>query len=326
MRMIRKLAFILACAVAALTSQTASAQDWPAKVVKVVVPFGPGSTPDIVARLIADELRKKYPGSAFVVENKAGAGGIIGTDAVAKAAPDGTTIGISIGGPLAINTLLMSKMPYDPVKDIVPITQLVTMASVVTAHSSLKVNSISELIALLRKEPGKYNFGSIGNGSLSHLAMEAIGVKSDAKMVHVPYPSSPAAMTALVAGDVQLVALPAVAAKPQADAGNVKILAVTLPRRSPFLSDVPTLKEQGLDVEADTWMGLIAPRGTAQTLVDAINKDVVAAIKSKTVSEALATQYMESVGNSPEQFRAVIAGELTRWEPIIKAANVEKIN
>jgi tripartite-type tricarboxylate transporter receptor subunit TctC len=325
-RSIRTIAFVLVCIVVALTPQIASAQDWPAKVVKIIVPFGPGATPDIVARLVAEELRKKLPGSAFVVENKAGAGGIIGTDAVAKAAPDGTTIGISIGGPLAINTLLMSKMPYDPAKDIVPVSQLVTMASVVAAHSSLKVSSIAELVALLKKEPGKYNFGSIGNGSLSHLAMEAIGVKSDARMVHVPYPSSPAAMTALVAGDVQLVALPAIAAKPQADAGNVKILAVTLPQRSPFLPDVPTLKESGLDVEADTWMGLIAPRGMTEALVDAINKDVVAAIKSKTVSDALATQYMEPVGNSPGQFRAVIAGEVARWEPIIKAANVEKIN
>ena len=325
-RTIRTFAFALACIVVVLTPQIASAQDWPAKVVKIIVPFGPGATPDIVARLVAEELRKKHPGSAFVVENKAGAGGIIGTDAVAKAAPDGTTIGISIGGPLAINTLLMSKMPYDPAKDIVPVTQLVTMASVVAAHSSLKVSSIAELVALLRKEPGKYNFGSIGNGSLSHLAMEAIGVKSDARMVHVPYPSSPAAMTALVAGDVQLVALPAIAVKPQADAGNVKILAVTLPKRSPFLPDVSTLKESGLDVEADTWMGLIAPRGMTEALVDAINKDVVAAIKSKTVSDALATQYMEPVGNSPGAFRAVIAGEIARWEPIIKAANVEQIN
>lgn len=326
MKMIGKLAVILGCATVALTSYAASAREWPAKVVKIIVPFGPGSTPDIVARLVADGLRKKYPDSVFVVENKAGAGGIVGTDAVAKATPDGTTIGVSIGGPLAINTLLMSKMPYDPVKDIVPITQLVTMPSVVAVHSSLKVSSISELVVLLKKEPNKYNFGSIGNGSLSHLALEAISVKSDAKMVHVPYPSSPATVAALVAGDVHLVALPAIALKAQADAGNVKILAVTLAKRSPFLPDVPTLKESGVDVEADTWMGLIAPRGTPGTLVEAINKDVAAAIKSKMVSEALATQYMEPVGNSPEQFRALIAGEIARWEPIIKAANVEKID
>jgi tripartite-type tricarboxylate transporter receptor subunit TctC len=325
-RTIKGVAFALTCMLVALMPQTAFAHQWPAKVVKIIVPFGPGSTPDIVARLVADELRKKHPGSAFVVENRAGAGGVVGTDSVARAAPDGTTIGISIGGPLAINTLLMSKMPYDPAKDIVAVTQLVTMASAIAVHASLKVSSVAELVVLLKKEPGKYNFGSIGNGSLSHLAMEAIGVKSDARMVHVPYPSSPAAMTALVSGDVHMAALPAIAVKPQADAGSVKILAVTLPRRSPFLPNVPTLKEAGVDVEADTWMGLIAPRGTPEALVEVINKDIVSAIKSRTVSEALATQYMEPVGNSPEQFRAVIAGEIARWEPIIKAANIEKIN
>lgn len=322
----RKLGFACACMLGTLLPLTAAAQDWPAKVVKIMVPFGPGSTPDIVARLVAEELRKKYPASAFVVENKAGAGGIIGTDAVAKAAPDGATIGISIGSSLAINTLLMSKMPYDPAKDLAAVTQLVTMPSAIAIHSSLNVSSIAELIALLKKEPGKYNFGSIGNGSLSHLAMEAIGIKSDARMVHIPYPSSPAAMTALVSGDVQIVALPAIAVKPQADAGRVKILAVSLSRRSPFLPDVPTLKESGVDVEADTWMGLIAPGGTSKALVEMINKDVAEAIKSKAVRETLATQYMEAVGNSPEQFRAVINAEIARWEPIIKAANVPKIN
>jgi tripartite-type tricarboxylate transporter receptor subunit TctC len=323
---VRNVAFIFVCVLAAFMPSMASAQEWPAKIVKIIVPFGPGSTPDIVARLIADELRKKHSGSTFVVENKAGAGGIVGTDFVAKAVADGSIIGVSIGGPLAINALLMSKMPYDPAKDITPVTQLVTMASVVAVNASVGVNSIAELVAVLRKEPGKYNFGSIGNGSLSHLAMEAVGIKANAKMVHIPYASSPAAMTALVSGDVHMVALPAIAVKPQADAGTVKILAVTLPRRSPFLPDVPTLKEAGIDVEADTWIGLIGPRNMPKALVEAINKEVAAAIKSQAVSTALATQFMEPVGNSPEQFSAVIAGELARWEPIIKAANVEKIN
>jgi tripartite-type tricarboxylate transporter receptor subunit TctC len=304
----------------------AAAQDWPAKTVKIIAPFGPGSTPDIVARLVADELQKKYPDSSFIVENKAGAGGVLGTDMVAKAAPDGTTIGVSIGGPLAINTILMSKLPYDPKKDVAAVTQLVTMPSAITVNPSLNVNSVAELVALLKKEPGKYNFGSIGNGSLSHLAMEAIGIKSGAKMVHIPYPSSPAAVTALIRGDVQIVAMPAIAVTPQVESGKVKILAVTLPRRSPFLPNVPTLKESGVDVEADTWMGLIAPGGMPKPLVDKISKDVAEAIKSKTVRDKLATQLMEPVGNSPDQFRAVIDAEIERWAPVIKAANVEKIN
>ena len=317
-------AILLAALLAALTC-AAQAQDWPPKTVRIVVPFGPGSTPDIVARLVGDQLQAKYPGSAFVVENKAGAGGNTGTDAVAKAAPDGATIGVSIGGPLAINTILFSKLSYDPKKDIAPITQLVTMPSALAVHPDLGVKTVADLIALLKKEPGKYNFGSIGNGSLSHLTMEAIAQKSGAKLVHIPYASSPAAMTALVRGDVHMAALPAIAVTPQADVGKVNILAVTLPKRSPYLSNIPTLKESGIDVEADTWMGLIAPGGTPKALIDLINRDVVEALKAPAVREKLATQLMEPVGNSPEQFRAVIDAEVARWAPIIKAADV-KIN
>src|SRR6187549_1487089 len=182
-----------------LAALPAAAQDWPTKPVKIVVPFGAGSTPDVVARLIADHLQKKL-GQPFVVENKPGASGNLGTDAVAKAAPDGSTIGVSIGGPLAINTLLFAKLPYDPHKDIVPITQLVTQPSVLAVNPGLGVNTVAELVALLKKNPGKYNFASIGNGSLSHLAMEAIAIKAGAKLVHVPYQGSPAAITSVIRG------------------------------------------------------------------------------------------------------------------------------
>jgi len=319
----RVAALILAAIIGVITP--AKAQDWPAKTVRIVVPFGPGSTPDIVARLLAEQLQAKYPGSAFVIENKPGASGNTGTDAVAKATPDGTTIGVSIGGPLSINTILFSKLPYDPKKDIAPITQLVTMPSALAVHPDLGVKTVADLIALLKKEPGKYNFGSIGNGSLSHLTMEAIAQKSGAQLVHVPYPSSPAAMTALVRGDVHLAALPAIAVTPQSDVGKVTIIAVTLPKRSPFLSNIPTLKESGVDVEADTWMGLIAPGGTPPALIAAINKDVVEALQARAVRDKLATQYMEPVGNSPDAFRAVIDNEAARWSPIIKAGNI-KIN
>src|SRR6185295_8871243 len=233
----------------------AAAQDWPAKPVKIVVPFGPGSTPDVVARLIANHLQKKF-GQPFVIDNKPGASGNIGTDAVAKAAPDGTTIGVSIGGPLAINTLLFSKLPYDPKTDIAPITQLVTQPSALAVNSQVMVNSAAELVALLKREPGKYNFGSIGNGSLSHLAMEAIALASGTQMVHIPYPSSPAAMTAIIRGDVQMGCLPAIAVTPHTGPGGIKILAVSTAKRSPYLPEVPTLKEAGIDVDADAWMGM----------------------------------------------------------------------
>src|SRR3954451_24160853 len=301
-----------------------AAQDWPTKPVRIVVPFGAGSTTDVVARLIADQLRKKL-GQPFVIDNKPGASGNIGTDAVAKAAPDGTTIGVSIGGPLAINTLLFSKLPYDPKTDIAPITQLVTQPSALAVNSSIMVNSAAELIALLKREPGKYNFGSIGNGSLSHLAMEAIALQSGTTMVHIPYASSPAAMTAIIRGDVQMGCLPAISVTPHAGSVSIKILAVSTAKRSPYLPDIPTLKEAGFDVDSDAWMGMIAPAHTPEALVAKIQREVVEAIGTAAVREKLAAQLMEPVGNSPAEFRARIDGEIVRWGPVIKAANI-KVN
>jgi tripartite-type tricarboxylate transporter receptor subunit TctC len=314
----------IALAGSLLALAPAAAQDWPTKAVKIVVPFGPGSTPDMVARLIADRLQSKL-GQSFVIENKPGASGNLGTDAVAKAEPDGATIGISIGGPLAINTLLFSKLPYDPAKDIAPVTQLITQPSALVVNSALGVNSVAELVALLKREPGKYNFGSIGNGSLSHLAMEAIALKSGTRMVHVPYPGSPAAITAVIRGDVQMACLPAIAVTAHVASGKVKILAVSTGKRSALIPDIPTLKEAGIDVEADAWMGLIAPGGTPAPVIARIHDAVVDAITAPAAREKLATQLMEPVGNSPAEFRAVIEREVARWAPVIKAIDL-KIN
>ena len=299
------------------------AQNWPAKAVRIVVPFGPGSTPDIVARLVADGLQQKYPTSAFIVENKPGASGNIGTDIVAKAAPDGSTLGVSIGGPLAINTLLFSRLPYDPRSDIATITQLVTQPSVLAVNPSLGVNSVAELVALMRKDRGRYNFASIGTGSLSHLAMEAIAIKAGAELVHVPYTSSPQAITAVIRNDAQMACLPAISVAPHAASGAVKALAVSTARRSPFLPDVPTLKESGIDVEADAWNGLIAPGGTPKTIIDKISQAVAEIIRQPAVREKLARQLMEPIGSSPEELRSRMESETARWAPVISAANIK---
>jgi tripartite-type tricarboxylate transporter receptor subunit TctC len=308
----------------ALSTLPAAAQDWPTKTVRLIVPFGPGATPDIIARMIADKLQQKL-GQNFVVENKPGASGMTGTDAVAKAEPDGYTIGISIGGPLAINTLLFSKMPYDPRKELALVTVLTTQPSALTVPANLPVKNVAELIAMLKKDPGKYNFGSIGNGSLSHLAVEAIAQKSGTQIVHIPYGSSPQAMTAVMRGDVQLAVMPAISVTPHVASGAVKILAVTTPKRSPFLPDVPTLKESGIEVEADAWNGLIAPAGTPEAVLKKIHDEVVEAIRSDELKAKFATQFMEPVGNSPAEFQAQIDGDLARWTPVIKAANI-KVN
>jgi tripartite-type tricarboxylate transporter receptor subunit TctC len=302
----------------------AAAQDWPAKTVRIIVPFGPGSTPDMVGRLIADHLQQKL-GQPFVIENRPGASANTGTDMVAKAEPDGYTIGISLGGPLAINTLLFAKMPYDPKKDLALITMLTTQPSALVVNTSLGVNSVAELIALLKKNPGKYNYGSIGNGSLSHLAMEAIALKSGTTMVHIPYPGSPQAMTAVLRNDVQMGCLPAIAVTPHVASGQVKILAISLGQRSALMPDYPTLKEAGVDVEADAWNGLIAPAKTPEPIIAKIQSVVSEALATPAIREKLATQIMEPIPTTPTQFRAKIDADLARWAPVIKALDL-KIN
>ena len=314
---------VISCALVAalLAAAPAAAQDWPAKTVKIMVPFGPGSTPDVVARLVADKLQQRL-GQNFIIENKPGASGNIGTDAVAKAEPDGYTLGVSIGGPLAINTLLFAKLPYDPAKDIAPVTQLVTQPSILAVNASLGVNTVDELIALLKKEPGKFNFGSIGNGSLSHLAMEAIAQKSGTHVLHVPYPGSPQAVTALIRNDVQMGCLPGISVASQVSSGAIKMLAVSTAARSKLISELPTLKELGIDVEADAWMGMIAPAGTANAIVDKLQREVVEILKLPDIREKLAAQLMEPIGNTPAEFKAKMDADVARWGPVIKAANI----
>jgi len=305
----------------ALLAFPASAQDWPAKSVRIIVPFAAGATPDLVARLIADDLHQKL-GQTFIAENKPGASGNTGTDAVAKAAPDGTTIGVSIGGPLAINTLLFDKLPYDPRKDLALITMLATQPSALAVNAGLGVNSVPELIELIQRNPGKYNFGSIGTGSLSHLAMEAIALKSDTQLVHVPYASSPQAVTALMRNEVQMVCLPAISIVPQLGGGTIKLLAVSTAKRSALLPGIRTLKEAGVDVEADAWMGLIAPAGISDAMVERIGRLVGEAITSRTIREKLSAQLMEPIPDTPAEFRARIDADIARWRPVIEAAKI----
>jgi tripartite-type tricarboxylate transporter receptor subunit TctC len=312
---------LLFAVVAVLIAQSAVAQEWPSKPVRIYIPFGPGSTPDLVGRMIADRLQQKL-GQPFVIEDKPGASGNIGTDAVAKAEPDGYTLGISIGGPLAINPLLFSKMPYDPKTDLTAITMVATQPSALAVNARLGVDSVAALIALLKKSPGKYNFGSIGNGSLSHLAMEAIAQASGTTIVHIPYASSPQAMTALLRGDVQIVCLPAISVTPQLASGEVKILAVSTAQRTALLPGVPTLKEAGIDVEAEAWMGLIAPAKTPDAVVARIAREVAEVVTAPDIRARLAAQLMEPIPSTPEEFRARIDADIARWSPVIKAGNI----
>jgi tripartite-type tricarboxylate transporter receptor subunit TctC len=315
---------LLAGLVVLVCTLAAAAQDWPSKTVKIIVPFAAGATPDVVARLVADYLQDKTA-QTFIVENRPGASGNTGTDAVAKADPDGSTLGVSIGGPLAINTLLFSNLPYDPRKDLALITTLVTQPSTLAVNVSLGVNTSQELVDLIRRNPAKYAFGSIGAGSLSQLAMEAIALKSGAQLVHVPYASSPQAMAALIRNDVQMVCLPAISVVPQLGSGAVKILAVSTAERSALLPGIPTLKEAGIDVEADAWMGLIAPAGIPEAMVERIGELAGEALTSRAIREKLTAQLMEPIPDTPAEFRARIDADIARWTPVIEAAKI-KIN
>jgi tripartite-type tricarboxylate transporter receptor subunit TctC len=315
---------VLAAVAVLIGTLSAAAQDWPTKTVRIIVPFAAGATPDLVARLIAENLQDKL-GQSFIVENKPGASGNTGTDAMAKAEPDGTTIGVSIGGPLAINSLLFSNLPYDPKKDLSLITMLVTQPSALAVNTSLGVYNAGELLDLIKRNPGKYTYGSIGTGSLSQLAMEAIALKAGTKLVHVPYPSSPQAIQALIRNDVQMVCLPAISIVPQLGGGAIKLLALSTADRSALLPGVPTLKESGIDVEADAWTGLVGPAGLPEAMVKRIGQLVGDVLTSRAVREKLTAQLMEPIPDTPAEFKARIDADIARWQPVIEAANI-KIN
>jgi tripartite-type tricarboxylate transporter receptor subunit TctC len=309
--------YLLAALLLAALTTTTMAQEWPTKPVKIIAPFAPASTPDTLARVLAQKLqaRLKQP---FTVENKQGAGGMMGTDAVAKSAPDGYTLGVSVVGPLVNNKQLYKKMPYDPDRDLAPITIAVNQPSVLVVRSEVPAKDLQELIAELKKQPGKYTYGSIGNGSLSHLSMELIALKSGTEIVHVPYAGSSQAVLAVMAGDVQMACLPALAVLPQVKAGKLRILGASTARRSTLLPDVPTLKEQGLaDIDAGAWIGVVAPAATPKAIQQRIQTEIAAVLKDPEVVRALNAQMMEVVGGTPESFAAFMREEHDRWTPVI---------
>lgn len=296
----------------------AGAQEWPARPLRVIVAFGPGSTPDIVARIVSDRLAHSL-GKPVVVENRPGAAGNIGTDAVAKAAPDGHTLGVTISGPLAANTVLFGKLPYNPQTDIAPISIAATQPSVLVVPRDAGVADVPALLARLRGNPGKFNYASMGTGSISHLAMAALAARSGTEIVHVPYPGSGQAVASILAGDTQMAVLPAAAVMPHVRAGRLTALAVATASRSAVLPDLPTLGEAGLqDIQGDAWMGFIAPAGTPAAIIDRLQREIARILHEDDVRQKLQAQLMEPVGSTPAQFRATLQSDLARWQPVIR--------
>ena len=300
----------------------AMADDWPAKPVHIIVAFAPGSTPDLVARLVAERLALRI-GKPVIVENKAGAAGNIGTDAVAKAAPDGYTLGVTISGPLAANTLLFKHLPYNPKTDIEPLTIAATQPSVLVVSPTVDASDMPTLLAKLRDNQGKFNYASMGTGSISHLAMAAVASRSGNDIVHVPYPGSGQAVTSVLAGDTQMAVLPAAAVMPHVRAGKLKALAVATGKRSAVLPDLPTLAESGLpDIQGDAWMGFIAPAKTPAVILARLQGEIAQIMKSDDMRQKLQAQLMEPVGGTSAEFRATLQADLARWQPVIKKNNI----
>lgn len=313
----RLLVLALLSASTLLAASLTHAQQWPQRPVRIVIPYGAGSSPDVLARLLAERLTPRL-GQPVVIENRAGAGGNLGTGAVARATPDGHTFVISTNGPLVNNTVLYRKLPYDPFKDLAPVILAGGQANVCAVRSDAGIHSMKDLVAALRAKPGQLNFSSIGVGSLSHLGIELLKAKTGTFAVHIPYPSSPAAVTALLQGDVQFACVPAVAVMPQVKAGRLKALAVSTGTRSAQMPEIATMKESGFpEGESMAWMALLAPAQTPAEVISRMNQEVNAVLQLPEVRERMASQYMEPLGGSAEQLARFMRDELKTWTPII---------
>jgi tripartite-type tricarboxylate transporter receptor subunit TctC len=305
------------CGASIVALPTLAQSSYPNKPIRLIVPFAAGSTPDVFARIVGERAAKGL-GQSVVVENRPGAGGNLGTDLVAKAAPDGYTIGASITGPLVNNTVLYKKMAYDPFRDLAPITFGVHQPNVLAVGADLKVNTLAELMVLLRANPGKYNYASIGAGSLSHLSMEQLKAKTGSFVVHVPYPSSPAAVTSVLQGDTHIASLAPLAVIPQVRAGKLKALAVSTATRSPLLPEVPTMREAGLDIDGSAWIGLVAPAATPAPILDRLNQEFTTAMRDPAVADKLKSQYMDPAPSTRDEFARFMRAELAKWTPVIQ--------
>jgi tripartite-type tricarboxylate transporter receptor subunit TctC len=298
---------------------------YPAKVVRVVVPFPAGGSNDVLCRILGDKLSQKW-GQPVVIENRAGAGGNIGADAVAKAEADGYTLLCSPPGPLSINHNLYKSLSYDPAA-FVPVTVLATVPNVVTARIDLPVNSLQELIAYAKANPGKINYASQGNGSTSHLSAAMLQSMAGLQMVHVPYKGEGPALVDIVAGRVDIFIGNLAAALRFHQTHRAKILAVASARRSPVLPDIPTTVESGLpDFITSAWFGLVAPPGTPSAVVTRINADAVEALKLPDVKARFLEQGAEPVANTPAEMAAFVKEEMARWQKVIQTANVTLSN
>lgn len=303
---------------AALGGSATAQSTYPVKPIHWIVPYAAGGPSDVLARAIGQKLSERW-GQQVVVDNRPGASGIIGSDMVAKAPPDGYTLLMGYVGPIAINISLYGKLPYDPVNDFAPVTLVASSTLMLVAHPSLAVKSLGQLIALAKSKQSMLNFASPGSGSPPHLAGELLNTMASIKMVHIPYKGATPALTDVLAGQVSLgiVALPA--AMPHVKAGKLIALGVTSSKRSAFAPDVPTIAESGLGgYEVENWQGVLVPAGTPRDIVNKLNSEILKILQAPEVKNRLYSQGFDTFISTPEEFASYLKTEIVKWGKVVK--------
>lgn len=317
-------ASLAGCALASLRAP-ATAQDtaaYPSRPLRLILTAPAGSSIDVLGRLLAEGLRERL-GQPVIADNRPQAGGTAGTDAVAKAVPDGYTIGLSFTGPLATAPALYRRLPYDPQRDLTPVIRVGTAPNILAVHAGLPVRTFAEFIALVRARPGQLNYASVGNGSASHLAMELLKKDAGLFIVHIPFNGAPPAAQAVAAGDVQAIMSNPTSLLPLIQAGRLRPLAVTGPRRWAGNETLPTIAESGFPgFEAVAWNGLVAPAGVPAAIITRLNTEIGALLRQPDVVRRVDAAGWEPAAGSAEEFRRYIAAETGRWEPVIRRAGV----
>lgn len=316
---------LLATAIVAMllpfAAGSAAAQSWPDKPVHILVPAPAGSSLDVLARAIGDKLREKY-GQPFIVENKPAAGGTVATAEVARAPADGSVMLLGFNGPLATGPLI-TKVPYDVKKDLAPVIITSSQPNVLAVNAGLPIKSVADLVAWSKANPGKLNFASVGNGSSSHLNAELLKAMSGMEAVHVPFNGSPPAVLSTVQGDTQMIFAVMQPLQAQIQAGKLRAIAVTTPKRFPLLPDLPTIAETYPGFEALAWNGLVVPAATPSAVVAKINADVGAVLKDPEIVKKMNGFGFDLVAGTPGDFAALIQGEVDRWTPIVKKLGIK---
>jgi tripartite-type tricarboxylate transporter receptor subunit TctC len=298
----------------------AQAQVYPSKPVRVVIPYPAGSTPDIVGRTVSERLQKAL-GQPFIVENRTGAGGNIGAEIVAKAAPDGHTLLVAINGPVAVNKHLYKSLPFDPDKDLLPISLLASAPQMLVTTPAVPAESFKAFLDYAKRNPGKMSYGSVGAGSASHLTMELL--KNDARVfiVHIPYRGFPPAVTDMLAGNIDTMFAIIPAVLPHVKAGKMRALAVTALKRNQLAPEVPSVAELGYpQLESLAWIGLLAPAGTPAAIIQRLSTETIGNMTTSEVREMLGKQGFDVVANRPEDFRRWIRSESDKWAKVIKTS------